>query len=260
MLFHRQSRTAARANHEEAPENRTNRSSSSGSGIQKRRQFRNKNSIQKVLLVLAAVVIIRMIDFRAVLEHPDPIQTTDTEQEEGNNRTIILMIETRHPPPDSVCINELYADRHGYDFDLITRHWCFDEYGNRFGKYVYLWCRPLIFKDVLEQYTSLFYLDSDAYFVNPDLSLGSFFSHAEKNGHFALNPERHETNTFVGAEDCGTPRRANGGIQFWRKTRFSNRMLTAWFLLYRRQFIFYWLRTGWLSNYEIHHFSNRRFS
>lgn len=207
------------------------------------------------LSLLTLVVLLRIIDFQAILEHPDPIlDRVDTSSKLiHNNKTLILMIETRIPPK-TVCINKDYATRNNYDFELVTHHWCFDKYHNRFGKLVYLWCRPLIFKDFLQKYKAIFYIDSDAYFSNPSVSIDSFFDYAKKNNYYLTNHQRDTT--FVGAQDCGSYL-TNGGIQFWRKTRYTDRMLTTWFLLYRRQFIYYWLRIHWLPNYEIHYFMNR---
>ena len=222
---------------------------------QHRQDRKTRSACRPVLLciMLVAVIAVQTIDILAIFEYPDPI--SEPSDVVLVPKTIILMIETRDPPPDTVCINELYAIENGYDFELITHHWCFDKYRNRFGKFVYLWCRPLIFQDALKTHESLFYLDSDAYFVNPEMSIESFFSYAKEHNYFSLN--QGKKTTFVGAEDCGTPHLANGGIQFWRKTQFSDRMLTTWFLSYRHQFILYWLRISWLPNYEIHYFSNR---
>ena len=164
-----------------------------------------------------------------------------------------MMIETRNPLPNTVCVNREYAKTHNYDFQVISRHWCFDEYQHRFGKSAYLWCRPLVFMDALHTYQNVFYLDSDAYFTRPEMSIEDFLAYARRHQYF-VTKNTGENTTFVGATDCGNFM-SNGGIQYWRKTDSVDQMLTEWFLLYRRQFPFYWLRhVPFLSNHEVEWF------
>ena len=212
---------------------------------------KRRTSCWKWLFVALLVLLVRIIDFLAILECPDIVKPVDVSRQ--INKTLIMMIETRTPPPKTACINRHYAELHNYDFEIVTHHWCFDKYKNRFDTRVHLWCRPLIFRDALKVYQSIFYLDSDAFFCRPSTSIENFFDYARNNQHFLLGSGQ---TTFVGAEDCGTYL-TNGGIQFWRKTPYTDFMLTTWFLLYRRQYILYWLRIHWLPSYEIHYFFNR---
>ena len=223
--------------------------------------------ILRILLLSCLILLISSIDFAAIMEQPESISPNNDDdtsmihenhfyQNKTTTTTLILMIETRKPLPLTVCINEHYARTHNYDFKLVSDHWCFHKYKNRFHRHVHLWCRPLIFQEALKEYSSIFYLDSDAFFSQPDLSIEGFFDYARTHDYFVFNAGSGGNTTFVGADDCGTFF-ANGGIQFWRKTAYTDFMLTTWFLLYRRQFVLYWLRIHLLPTYEIHYFSNR---
>lgn len=217
----------------------------------KQRRWRRCKRILTIVAVGFVVLVVCVVDFWAIVEWSDAIEET---QPTGlKNTTLILMIDTRQPPADTACINRAYAKQNGYDFELVTYHPCFDNPVFAAGV-AHLWCRPLIFRDALSRYESILYLDADAWFTRPSRSIEEFFQYARDN-HYYLTPMQGNT-TFVGAEDCA-PYWTNGGVQFWRRTRYTNHMLTMWYLMYRRQFIFHWLYISWLPTYEIHYFANR---
>lgn len=225
-----------------------------------KRQLFRLTCLATLALLVVVVNVFSIIDVFAIMEHPDPVRTEFLSTKARINTTLIVMIETRSPLPKTVCINQDYARRHGYAFQVVSDHACYHKYRSIFLDEAYLWCRPLIFKDYLKQYESIFYLDSDAYFVNPNLSIESFFEYARQNDYYISNNDQLDqpgilksfplsmgigNTTFVGAKDCGGYL-ANGGIQFWRNTPYTNKALTTWFLLYRRQFPYYFLRQRFL--------------